>query len=485
MKKLNLLLLLASVSLLGCSRKTSSSIPNSSTSSEKTTTSIEELKSISLNHDTYTLSITSEIKNPTVTLSITTDPVSFSSETISWSSEDENIATVKNGVVTAISVGSVKITATVLNKTASCLITVEKTIFDNVIDIDVKDLGTTELNQNLYRIKGVVENINSISNNFNVVDITGSGKYVTINRIGYEVSKKDDFTITDDKITYNSPDVFSNLDITEGKYITIVGIYYHYANTYYFDGYLDDMSDGNEINYTASISINDSNMGSASLSKSENIKWGEKVTIIITPNTGYTIGTVTKNEIVINPDDGVVYSFISSAYNSIKVTFIEKTSTIKVLDFSDLGSTSITSPSSEDYVTIKNTGSNDPKWNYSTTSSAICLILYGDANNTSDGNSLDTIKDFGGDISKVVINAYGQKAGTYFSVYGSNDAYDSTNRTWSKIGDDITMNGNGYSSLAAYTIDISSSYRYIRIQCAGSSATVKQMKITSVSYYID
>lgn len=490
MKKLNLLLLLTSLSLVDCTRQNiSSTVPTSSQTSEETSSSsvVETLKSISLNYENYTLSITSEVANPTVTLTVTTNPVSFASETVTWSSADETVATVNNGVVTAVSVGTVRITATVLNKSASCLITVEKTVFDNVIDMDVKDLGTTELNQNLYRIKGVVENINSVSNNFNVVDTTGTGKYVTVNRIGYEASKKDDFTVTDDEITYNSPDVFANLDIAEGKYVTIVGIYYHYANTYYFDGYLDDITDGTEINYSASVSVNDSTMGSATLSKSENIKWGEKVTITATPNDGYAIGTITKNEIVVNVDDNGAYTFTTSAYNSIKVTFIKKTSTIKTLDFTNLGTASITSPSSEEYITLKNTGSNNPKWNYSTTASNVCLILYGNNNGSTDGNSLDTIKDFGDKITKVVVNAYGQKAGTYFAVYGSNDNYDATGattRTWTKIGNDVTMSGNGPSSLAEYTIDVSSSYKYIRIQCAGSSATIKQTKITSVSYYI-
>lgn len=481
MKKINLLLLLASLSLVGCTRQGTSS--TSSSSSEQTTSSTTEvLKSISLNHETYTLSITSEVANPTVELTVTTNPISFAGETVTWSSADETVATVKNGVVTAISVGSVRITATVLNKTASCLITVEKTVFDNVIDMDVKDLGTTELNQNLYRIKGVVENINSVSNNFNVVDTTGTGKYVTVNRIGYEASKKDDFTVTDDKITYNSPDVFANLDIAEGKYVTIVGIYYYYANTYYFDGYLDEITDGTEINYSASVTVNDSTMGSATLSKTENIKWGEKVTVTATPADGYTVGTITCNGINIDKDEDGNYVFNASAINVVVVNFVKAEAKVVTIDFATFATTDITSPSSDQFITSVNTGVGNPKYS---TSSSLTNYLRLDYSSDGTGHSMDSIKDFGGNITKVAFTAYSNKASVAVAVYGSNDNYDATStttRTWTQIGNNLSVVGKAEANKAEYTVDVSTAYKYIRIQNINSS--LAQLRIISVSYYI-
>ena len=60
----------------------------------------------------------------TVTLTATVKPDDATDKTVTWSTSDETVAIVKDGVVTAIQLGSAKITAKAGDKTATCEVTV-------------------------------------------------------------------------------------------------------------------------------------------------------------------------------------------------------------------------------------------------------------------------------------------------------------------------------------------------------------------------
>jgi len=80
-----------------------------------------KVESITLNKSTADLFI-----GESETLIFTINPAKSTNQNVSWSSSNENVATVENGVVTAVNIGDAVITVTTEdgNKTASCTITV-------------------------------------------------------------------------------------------------------------------------------------------------------------------------------------------------------------------------------------------------------------------------------------------------------------------------------------------------------------------------
>ena len=76
--------------------------------------------------DSITLNKTelSLVKGATETLTATVLPENATDKTVTWTSSDEAVATVENGVVTAVAAGNATITATAGDKTATCAVTV-------------------------------------------------------------------------------------------------------------------------------------------------------------------------------------------------------------------------------------------------------------------------------------------------------------------------------------------------------------------------
>ena len=80
------------------------------------------VESIALNENTLTLYTNRDPK--TATLTATVSPDNATDKTVTWISADEKIATVENGVVTAVGNGTTTITAQAGDKTAVCTVTV-------------------------------------------------------------------------------------------------------------------------------------------------------------------------------------------------------------------------------------------------------------------------------------------------------------------------------------------------------------------------
>ncbi len=88
---------------------------------------------IKLDKDTLTIA-----RGETATLTATVEPAN-TTNTIVWSSKDDNIATVENGVVTAFGLGETTITAACGDKTASCKVTVTKATIAGTANIYTKE----------------------------------------------------------------------------------------------------------------------------------------------------------------------------------------------------------------------------------------------------------------------------------------------------------------------------------------------------------
>lgn len=98
------------------------------------TPTTEEETSIALDQTTLSLKA-----GETATLKATTTPADAE---VTWKSSNEKIATVKDGVVTAVAAGEATITATAGEKTAECAVTVSAAVVDPGDDEDTSDYAS-------------------------------------------------------------------------------------------------------------------------------------------------------------------------------------------------------------------------------------------------------------------------------------------------------------------------------------------------------
>lgn len=118
----------------------------------------------------------------TLQLSETITPDNYVSD-IEWSSSNENVATVNNGLVTAISDGETVITAKLSNgNSASCYISVSTKVIKvllinlNVEHIDIKENGTAQLSYTVLPSNATNKTVTWSSSNTSVVTVDGNGK---------------------------------------------------------------------------------------------------------------------------------------------------------------------------------------------------------------------------------------------------------------------------------------------------------------------
>ena len=101
--------------------------------SGSTLTIVNPCTGITLDKDTLTIA-----RGETATLTATVEPTDTTDKVV-WSSKDDNIATVKDGVVTAVGQGETTITATCGNQTASCKVIVTKATIAGTANIYTKE----------------------------------------------------------------------------------------------------------------------------------------------------------------------------------------------------------------------------------------------------------------------------------------------------------------------------------------------------------
>ena len=99
----------------------------------------EAVQSVTLNHTTLNM-----VPGEKDTLTATIAPENATLKTVSWESSDNNIATVVDGVVTAMAVGTATITATADNVTTTCIVTITQPVTGVVLDQTKAELEVSE-----------------------------------------------------------------------------------------------------------------------------------------------------------------------------------------------------------------------------------------------------------------------------------------------------------------------------------------------------
>ena len=120
------------------------------------------------------------------TLEVTLHPDNTDDRTVTWHSSDENVATVTDGVVSAIAEGVAIITAQVGNQSASCTVTVPhvnipvESISLDKPAISIPEGGSEVLIATVLPENADIKTVNWSSSNESVATVTQNGKVVAI-----------------------------------------------------------------------------------------------------------------------------------------------------------------------------------------------------------------------------------------------------------------------------------------------------------------
>lgn len=204
------LLVFSVVGLMACAGEASSSSPNVDSSGDVNTTPIDSEPS-SPTEDTVesiTLSASSAslVIGESTQLTATISPASLSVP-ISWSSSNSSVASVKDGLVTALSVGEATITASAGDKDASCVITVSKpaatsvTINEENLALTLGDTAT--LTVTILPVRFADHAVTWSSSDEKVATVDSNGKVTAIEKGTATITAKVDEVTATRTVTVN------------------------------------------------------------------------------------------------------------------------------------------------------------------------------------------------------------------------------------------------------------------------------------------
>lgn len=139
----------------------------------------QEHQKISLNLNSVTLNISDRVQ-----LTETVTPTNSVSQVI-WESSNDNIATVTNGLVTAVSSGTATITAKLPNgESATCVVSVSEKVIKvlrislNATKVDLKIFGSTQLTATVYPTTATNKTITWSSSDSSIASVDSNGKVI-------------------------------------------------------------------------------------------------------------------------------------------------------------------------------------------------------------------------------------------------------------------------------------------------------------------
>jgi hypothetical protein len=223
----------------------------------------------------------------------------------------------------------------------------------NATDIATLNKKTTNDDKNLYSISAVVKKVTNAKYGNLLVEDTTTGEEFTI----YGSYTTGTFTCTDAGVfsLSNAANVLTSDAI--GKVYNFIGVFAYYSNTAEIKNALAYKTQDSFNTCTASISVEDEATGTATLSKTNDISYGEEITITCTPASGYKVGSVVVTDGAGNKEDITsTLKFNATVKNTVSVTFVSESTvvasveTFEVSDFTAVTSQSKITQTVKDFT---------------------------------------------------------------------------------------------------------------------------------------
>lgn len=209
----------------------------------------------------------------------------------------------------------------------------------NVVTENVLTKTITEMNaltenddKNLYLVTGILKEITKAAYGNGYLEDPTTGETILLYGSYSEATilMSDTGVFSLKKTTDKNPKVVGTAlsEDNVGKMVTVFGTFKNFNGTKEIvDSYA--LPKGEKISgLTATIEVNDSTMGSATLSKTEGITFGETITVDAVANSGYEVSKIEYTDKVGKMTDITTgKKFDADVANSVKVTFVEKSTT--------------------------------------------------------------------------------------------------------------------------------------------------------------
>ena len=217
----------------------------------------------------------------------------------------------------------------------------------NVVTPNVLTKTITEMNaltqnddKNLYLVTGILKEITKADYGNGYLEDPTTGETIMLYGSYSEATilMSDTGVFSLKKTTDKNPKVVGTAlsEDNVGKMVTVFGTFKNFNGTKEIvDSYA--LPKGEKISgLTATIEVNDSTMGSVTLSKTSNIQYGEKINVVATPSDGFSLSSVFVEDIQGNKKNITdSLSFSAGLANKVTVTFEQaKTLETKIQEIS-------------------------------------------------------------------------------------------------------------------------------------------------------
>lgn len=204
----------------------------------------------------------------------------------------------------------------------------------NVLTKTIAEMNALTQNddKNLYLVTGILKEITKADYGNGYLEDPTTGETIMLYGSYSEATilMSDTGVFSLKKTTDKNPKVVGTAlsEDNVGKMVTVFGTFKNFNGTKEIvDSYA--LPKGEKISgLTAKIEVNDSTMGSATLSKTEGITFGEAITVDAVANTGYEVNKIEYTDKAGKVTDITTSKkFDADLANSVKVTFVEKSAT--------------------------------------------------------------------------------------------------------------------------------------------------------------